>query len=133
MASVHEVSVMSSIIEAVLKELEKYDIESVEEVYLTVGEMTYLGTEQLEFAYEILTQGTPLKGSKLVIEPEKIEVKCSSCGYEGGIRYLDEGDEDESYHTQLPIVSCPQCSSQVEVVKGRSCVVKSVKAVERDV
>lgn len=43
----HEVSVMSSIIEAVLKELNKYDIESVEEVYLTVGEMTYLGSEQL--------------------------------------------------------------------------------------
>ncbi|TQS84723.1 hydrogenase maturation nickel metallochaperone HypA [Candidatus Methanomassiliicoccus intestinalis] len=129
----HEVSVMSSIIEAVLKELNKYDIESVEEVYLTVGEMTYLGSEQLEFAYEILTQDSILKGSKLVIETEKIEVMCNNCGYTGGIKYLESGEEDESYHTQLPIISCPQCSSQVEVVKGRSCVVKSVKAVERDV
>ena len=129
----HEVSVMSSIIEAVLKELNKYDIESVEEVYLTVGEMTYLVSEQLEFAYEILTQDSILKGSKLVIETEKIEVMCNNCGYTGSIKYLESGEEDESYHTQLPIISCPQCSSQVEVVKGRSCVVKSVKAVERDV
>lgn len=129
----HEVSVMSSIIEAVLSELKNYNVESVEEVYLTVGEMTYLGTEQLEFAYELLTQGTILEGSKLVIEKEKIEVKCNSCDYEGNINYLEDGMEDGAYHTKMPIISCPQCSSQVEVIKGRSCVVKSVKAVEKDV
>ncbi|WP_400206923.1 hydrogenase maturation nickel metallochaperone HypA [Candidatus Methanomassiliicoccus intestinalis] len=129
----HEVSVMSSIVEAVLTELRKYEIESVEEVYLTVGEMTYLGAEQLEFAYEFLTQGTLLEGSKLVIEPEKITVKCSTCGYEGGIKYLGDEEEDGVYHTQLPVISCPECAGQVEVVNGRSCVVKSVKAVEKDV
>ena len=38
----HEVSVMSGILDAVMAELAKHDVEKVEEVYLVVGEMTYL-------------------------------------------------------------------------------------------
>ena len=49
----HEVSVMSSIIEQVLNELDKHEVERVEEVELVVGELTFLGHEQLLFAYEI--------------------------------------------------------------------------------
>ena len=80
----HEVSVVSDIVSAILRELENYNVEKVEEVVLVVGEMTSLGQEQLEFAYEIVTKDTKLEGSKLVIENEKIRVRCESCGYEGG-------------------------------------------------
>ena len=68
----HEVSVVSDIVSAILRELENYKVEKVEEVVLVVGEMTSLGQEQLEFAYEIVTKDTKLEGSKLVIENEKI-------------------------------------------------------------
>ena len=56
----HEVSVMSGIVESVLKELEKHDVLRVEEVLLTLGELTFLGEEQLQFAYEIITRDTLL-------------------------------------------------------------------------
>ena len=59
----HEVSVVSDIVSAILRELEKYNVVKVEEVILVVGEMTSLGHEQLEFAYEIVTKGTLLEGS----------------------------------------------------------------------
>lgn len=123
----HEVSVMASIVEAVLEELKKHDVEKVEEVSLVIGEITFLGREQLEFAYEIVTRGTPLEGSKLAISEEKVEVRCPSCGYQGGVDYVNGGGQDH----MIPNLSCPKCAGRVEVTKGKSCAVTSLKVVER--
>ena len=122
----HEVSVMASIVEAVLQELATHDIEKVEEVDLVIGELTFLGADQLEFAFEIITRGTMLEGSKLNISQEKIEVRCPSCEYLGPVAYMNEGD-----HFSVPNLACPKCGGAVEVIKGKSCGVRSVKVVER--
>jgi hydrogenase nickel incorporation protein HypA/HybF len=123
----HEVSVMASIIEAVLAELQKYDVERVEEVDMVVGELTFLGPEQLEFAYSILIKNTILEGSDLVISTEKVQVRCAACGYEGGVEYIDGGSD----HYVIPDLSCPKCGGRVEIIKGKSCSVNSLKVVER--
>jgi hydrogenase nickel incorporation protein HypA/HybF len=124
---VHEVSVMASIVEAVLEELKKHDVEKVEEVHMVMGELTFLGKEQLEFAYEIVTRGTILEGSKLVMTDEKVQVRCLSCGYSGGVEYISGGGQDHV----IPNLSCPKCGSTVEVTKGKSCAVTSLKVVQR--
>ena len=124
----HEVSVVSDIVSAILRELEKYNVERVEEVVLVVGEMTSLGEEQLEFAYEIVTKGTKLEGSKLVIEQEKISVDCLECGYKGEVRMLES---DYGEHT-IPILSCPKCNGKVKVTAGQTCRVKNLKIVEAE-
>ena len=124
---VHEVSVMASIVEAVLEELKKHDVESVEEVNLVIGELTFLGRDQLEFAYEIVTRETLLEGSKLTIQDEKVEILCPNCGYEGPVDYVRGGGQDHF----IPNLSCPKCSGNVQVTKGKSCAVTSLKVVER--
>ena len=124
----HEVSVVSDIVSAILKELEKYKVVRVEEVTLVVGEMTSLGDEQLEFAYEIVTKDTPLEGSKLVIEHEKIWVRCKECDYMGEVRMLES---DYGEHT-IPVLACPECNGRVTVVKGQTCKVKNLKIVEAE-
>jgi hydrogenase nickel incorporation protein HypA/HybF len=123
----HEVSVMSSILEQVLKELDKHEVRKVEEVELVVGELTFLGHEQLMFAYEIMSRDTPLEGAELKIMTENIEVECSSCGYSGPTDYLD----GEEYHRSVPILHCPKCSGKVIIVKGKRCGVTSIKVVEK--
>ena len=124
----HEVSVVSDIVSAILKELEKYKVVRVEEVTLVVGEMTSLGDEQLEFAYEIVTKDTKLEGSKLVIEHEKIWVRCKECDYMGEVRMLES---DYGEHT-IPVLACPECNGRVTVVKGQTCKVKNLKIVEAE-
>ena len=124
----HEVSVVSDIVSAILKELENYNVERVEEVVLVVGEMTSLGDEQLEFAYEIVTKETKLEGSKLIIEHEKIRVKCKECDYEGEVRMLES---DYGEHT-IPILSCPKCNGKVRVIAGQTCKVRNLKIVEAE-
>lgn len=124
----HEVSVVSDLVLAILKELEKYDVVKVEEVTIVIGELTSLGAEQLEFAYEIVTKDTKLEGSKLIIETEKIRVVCDSCGYEGEVRMLES---DYGEHT-IPVLSCPKCNGHVKVTAGQSCTVKNLRIVEAD-
>jgi hydrogenase nickel incorporation protein HypA/HybF len=121
----HEVSVMSGIVESVLKELERHDFLRVEEVQLVLGELTFLGEEQLRFAYEVITRGTPLEGSRLVIVPEGTELECLECGYKGKAEMVGE-----EFHMAMPSLACPRCHGRVRVLKGQSCRVTSLKVVQ---
>ncbi|NLX48175.1 MAG: hydrogenase maturation nickel metallochaperone HypA [Euryarchaeota archaeon] len=121
----HEVSVMAGIVEKVLAELEKHDVLKVEEVQLTLGELTFLGEEQLQFAYEIITRDTALEGSVLVIVPEETELQCLSCGYVGKADTIGE-----EYHMAMPSLTCPKCKGKVKVLKGQSCRVTSMKVIQ---
>jgi hydrogenase nickel incorporation protein HypA/HybF len=123
----HEVSVMSGIIEGVLEELSKHDVEKVEEVTLVIGESTFLGRDQMEFAFEILSKGTPLEGAQLIIEDEPVEVECPSCHYSGKAEMIQGPD----FHVMVPKLNCPSCGKNANMTKGRSCRVASIKVVER--
>lgn len=117
----HEASVVANIVDAVLEELKKYDVKKVNSVTLKIGDLTQLGVEQMEFAYEILSQGNILSGSKLIIEAEPVVLKCKKCGYEGRAKTIDSGDY--AGH-QVSILSCPECGSEVDILEGQSCCVK---------
>lgn len=119
----HEFSVTSQIVQSVLVEAEKRKAKKVTEVHLIIGELTFLGLEQVRFAYEALTKGTIMEGSKLVIKTQKGAVKCNNCGYEGGFKYED----DPLYHLPVPTLKCPRCGSSVNIVAGKECIVKSIK------
>jgi len=118
---------MASIIDSVLAELEKHDVVSVEEVDLVIGELTFLGEEQLRFAFEVLSRGNALENAKLNISQEKIEVGCHACGYVGPVDYIGSSAD----HMVIPNLVCPKCGSGVEITKGKSCGVTSIKVVER--
>ena len=113
----HEVSVVSDLVSAILRELEKYNAQSVDEVTLVIGDMTSLGEEQMSFAYEIV---------KLVIEKEAVRALCLDCGYEGPVNNI-QSDYDDHY---IPILSCPKCGGRVKVTAGQTCSVKNLRIVE---
>jgi len=120
---VHEFSVTSQIVQSVLAEAEKRSAKKVTEVHLVVGKLTFLGLEQLRFAFEALTKDTIMEGAKLVIGEQEGVVKCNNCGYEGGFKYED----DPLYHVPLPTLKCPKCGSVVEITAGKECTIKSIK------
>jgi hydrogenase nickel incorporation protein HypA/HybF len=120
---VHEFSVTSQIVQSVLAEAEKRGAKKVTEVDLIVGKLTFLGLEQVRFAFEALTKDTILEGAKLVIEEQEGVVKCRNCGYEGGFKYED----DPLYHVPVPTLKCPQCGNVVSIAAGKECTIKSIK------
>lgn len=122
----HEYSVMNQLVSALLEELKGRDIHKVKEVQIEVGELTFLGTEQLKFAYQTLSQDTILEGSELDIEEIESRINCSECGYEGGVNYSNKS----SVHYQVPVISCPECDSKPKIVQGKETKIVGVTAVE---
>jgi hydrogenase nickel incorporation protein HypA/HybF len=120
---VHEFSITSQIVQNVLAEAEQRGAKKVTEVNLTIGKLTFLGLDQVRFAYQVLTKGTIAEGSKLVIEEQEGFVKCSNCGYQGGFKYED----DPLYHVPVPTLKCPKCSSTVNIAAGKECTIRNIK------
>ena len=113
----------SQIVRSVSEEAEKRKAKKVTEVHLAIGKLTFLGLEQVRFAYEALTKGTILEGSKLVFEEQEGVVKCNHCGYKGDFKYED----DPMYHMPVPTLKCPRCGGVVNIVAGKECTIKSIK------
>jgi hydrogenase nickel incorporation protein HypA/HybF len=120
---VHEFSVTSQIVQNVLAEAEKRRAKKVTEVHLTIGKLTFLGLEQVRFAYEALTKDTIMDGSKLIIAEQEGTVKCNNCGYQGDFKYAD----DPLYHVPVPTLKCPKCNSTVTIIQGKECTITNIK------
>jgi len=125
MPFMHEFSMTSQIVRAVIKEAEKRGAKKVLEVHLVIGKFTLLGIEQVRFSYGILVEDTIMEGSRLFIRSKKGKIKCDQCGYEGHIKFKNE----PIYHISFPTLTCPKCGSSVRIVEGRECLIKSIKLV----
>lgn len=119
---------MQQLIAALKEELKKKGIERIKEVKLEIGELTFLGKNQLSFAYEVMTKDTFLEGSELKVVTVGAEVKCHECGYQGGIEYVD----DPAFHYNIPIITCPDCGEKPKLIKGKETTLVGVKAIKED-
>ena len=124
----HEFSTMSSIVTTVLEEGKKHNATAITRVVLDVGELTFLGAEQLRFAFQVLSEGTLLDGAELVINRIPPQVTCS-CGYKGAVEY----EEKKDFHIRFPLLRCPECSGSVNVQRGRECLIKHIEIERNDV
>jgi hydrogenase nickel incorporation protein HypA/HybF len=103
----HELSIAISLIEAAQEEAEKHRASSVKAVHLRLGALSGVEKEALLFSYELAAQGTPLEGSRLVIEEVPIMVFCPTCQERRPIR-------------SMQAFCCATCSAPAgDIVQGR--------------
>jgi hydrogenase nickel incorporation protein HypA/HybF len=110
----HEYSVASELINALLPQVGALDGRVVG-VILKKGELRILSDQALGNAFEVLAQGTLLQSARLMVELVPVTVSCSACGYMGSVEHVC----DEAFHFSVPILTCPQCGSEVDVRTGR--------------
>jgi hydrogenase nickel incorporation protein HypA/HybF len=111
----HELSIVSSIVDSVTESLQKYPGARVIEVRLRVGALASVVEESLQFCFGIATEGTPLEGSKLVVNTVPIVVHCAACGSDGEIESL------QSFH-------CPKCGAPAsELLQGRELEIEAIE------
>ena len=117
---------MKQLVSALLDELEDKEIGKVKEVRVEIGDLTFLGAEQLKFAYEVLSKDTILAGSELNVIEKQAKIKCEECGYEGDVEYSD----DPAFHYNVPVISCPKCGAKPKVIQGKETTIVGVTAEE---
>jgi len=124
----HEYSVMKQLVSSLLDELEEKNVKKVKEIRIEIGELTFLGEQQLKFAHEVLSKDNSLEGSQLKVKTKDAKVKCDNCGYEGGVSYSN----DPGFHFNIPVISCPECGEKPDVIQGKETMITGVIAEEVD-
>jgi hydrogenase nickel incorporation protein HypA/HybF len=64
----HELSIAVSIVEIAEEEAARNNARSVQSVRLRLGSLAGVAKEALQFSYGIACEGTPLEGSRLLID-----------------------------------------------------------------
>jgi hydrogenase nickel incorporation protein HypA/HybF len=115
----HELSIVSSIVETVTESLAAYPGARVVEVRLRVGALASVIQESLEFCYGIATEGTALEGSRLAVTTLPVVVHCAPCGQDVELAGV------QSFR-------CPRCGELVseEPLQGRELEIESIEIEE---
>jgi hydrogenase nickel incorporation protein HypA/HybF len=121
----HELSIVSSIVERVLEFLDGHEAKRVVALRLAIGELTCVDAEQLRSCYELVTEGTVIAGSELEIEQTKALVRCSNCNFHGAPKYWD----DALSRISIPTLQCPGCGLGVEAIEGHECAIQGIRYV----
>jgi hydrogenase nickel incorporation protein HypA/HybF len=103
----HELSIAMSMIEMAAEEAARRGGVQVSAIHLKLGDLAGVVKDALLFSYEIACEGTPLEGSRLIIEEVPVSVFCPSCRAETAIISIQQ-------------FCCAVCQSPTnEVVRGR--------------
>jgi hydrogenase nickel incorporation protein HypA/HybF len=109
----HELSIADGVLGVVLAHAGDRRVQRVE---MRVGHLRQVVPSALEFAWELVTQGTAAEGAELALEHVPAAVRCRTCGAE---------TEQDAFP-----LACGECGSlAVDVVRGEEL---SVDALDVD-
>jgi hydrogenase nickel incorporation protein HypA/HybF len=111
----HELSVARAIVEVASEAVRGAG--QVTAVRIRIGPLAAVAPEALSFCYEVVTRGTVLDGSRLVVESAPVVIHCPSC------------DRDAKVRDVCRLV-CPVCGTPTaDVRSGRELEVESIEVV----
>jgi hydrogenase nickel incorporation protein HypA/HybF len=111
----HELSIAMSMIEMATEEAARYGAEKVTALHLKLGPLSGVVKDSLLFSYEVASNGTPLQGSRLVIEEVPVVVHCSDCAADRTIESIQR-------------FCCPVCGALTpKVVQGNELLVVALE------
>ena len=112
----HELSIMTNILEIVLEHAEKNNARKVDKINLTIGELSDVIPQWAQEYFDMLSKDTIAENAELIIEKVPAIIKCSSCGHEYG---LEKGSWE---------FACNKCdSTDIELLSGRELQISSIE------
>jgi hydrogenase nickel incorporation protein HypA/HybF len=111
----HELSIAISMIDQITEESDNRGGLEVEAVHLRLGIFSGVDKDALLFAYQLACEGSPLEGSRLVIESIPLVIYCAACG-------------KNRVPPSLYDLSCPECGTPGQtIVSGREIELASLE------
>ena len=103
----HELSIAMSMVEMAAEEAARRGGVQVCAIHLRLGPLSGVVREALLFSYDVACEGTPLEGSRLVIEDVPVVVFCHGCS-------------EEQTLASVQRFFCPACGSPTpQVLRGK--------------
>lgn len=116
MAFMHELSVISSIINTVVATAKKEEVTKVHSIELVIGAMNDYEEDWMQKYFDQLSPGTMIEGARLVIEKAPIIFKCNDCGNE--FEFDAHGTDD---------CTCTNCHGiNFKMISGRQMEIKNM-------
>jgi len=110
----HELPVTISILSIVLEHAKTAQASKVNQVNLTIGELSGIVPEYIQQQFEFLSKDTIAAGANLSIHQPPIGLRCRNC--------------DKVFSPDSKNWTCPNCSEEnIEIVSGRECFVESIE------
>jgi hydrogenase nickel incorporation protein HypA/HybF len=114
---VHELSIAQAVVTIAETHARGRRVSLVE---LKVGHLRQVVPSALEFAFQLVSEGTVVEGAELAIEQVPVRVSCRDCAAESGA-------------VEFPL-GCPSCGGlDVEVVAGEELHVESLELVDEPI
>ena len=111
----HELPVTESILCIVLDEAKMARAERVTSIELTIGRLSGIVPECVQFQFDVISQKTIAAGATLVFNRPQARIRCRDCGQ----TFLSEGFDQ---------LTCPNCNKKhVEVLTGREMTVDAIE------
>jgi hydrogenase nickel incorporation protein HypA/HybF len=109
----HEMTITQGIIDIALDSAKKADATKINAVNLTIGTLSQVVPDCIEFYFEIMTKDTIAEGATLNINNIEARARCSACGHE--------------FSAEDMILRCPECGDILgELITGREMAVDSI-------
>ncbi|RMF22321.1 MAG: hydrogenase maturation nickel metallochaperone HypA [Cyanobacteria bacterium J083] len=102
----HEVSLMQNALNMAIEQAKQNKAQKISHLCLNIGQLSGVIPEALEFAFEILVQGTIAENAQLEIRTIPVVCYCQKC--------------DRQFQANDFIYECPQCQQiSSNIVSGR--------------
>jgi hydrogenase nickel incorporation protein HypA/HybF len=112
----HEAKYTEQIVEAIIRELGRYDGARPKKIKVLVGEMLHLDPEAVAFHYGVITKNASLQDVELELEEIPVKIHCRACGWEG---------HPEDHH----LLQCEKCGSlEADLLNGQEIIIEKVEA-----
>ncbi len=122
----HEYGLMQDVVDLALEATRRDPNRGVASLRIEVGEFLVASRESLETAFEVLTRGTRLEGSRLDISEVPGRAMCVACHFTGSGK--DLGDE---LCEPPAVLLCPRCGTPLLVTDGAEISLLEVQLQDR--
>ncbi|MDD5039424.1 MAG: hydrogenase maturation nickel metallochaperone HypA [Dehalococcoidales bacterium] len=110
----HELAITQSILSIAIEQAEANHAERITKINITIGELSGIVGECVEFCFGVLSKGTIASVAALSFDRPPIRLRCRKC--------------DNTFSPGKDHWICPGCRSQsVEIVSGRECHISSIE------
>jgi len=112
---VHELSLCGSIANIVERHAAG---RSVSVIRIQIGQLRQVVPDTLVYCWDLVSEGTPLAGSRIDVEAIPARIRCRACD-----QIAEVGD--------LPVLVCRECgSTDAEIVSGEEFMITSMELAE---